>query len=114
MSGYSAFQHCDYKEEEKMCLPDSIWMTIFQSIGPGHYRYVGGVSKQFNQLYRSSFGTTTATIKSGVASIPCAMILLKEMLQQLGIHVNSSQESSSVCSVSGQETGLGVDVSTPA
>ena len=38
------------EDREQVHLPDVLWKTIIQNLGPGHYRFVGPITKQVREI----------------------------------------------------------------
>ena len=61
-------------------LPPEVLRLIFTFLGSGHFRFIGGTSHIFRELYLStSVGSeSTTTIENVVSSVSCVELYLKE------------------------------------
>ena len=62
-------------------LPDAVLQHCFAFIGKGHYLYVAGASRRFNEIYSIKHEKKT-TMKSVVASVSCADLFLQDVREQ--------------------------------
>ena len=62
-------------------LPDAVLQHCFSFIGKGHYRYVAGTSRRFNEIYSIKHEKKT-TLKSVVASVSSAELYLQDVTEQ--------------------------------
>ena len=59
-------------------LPDAVLQHCFSFIGKGHYRYVAGTSRRFNEIYSIKHEKKTTIMKSVVASVSSADLFLQD------------------------------------
>ena len=59
-------------------LPPEVLRLIYMFLGIGHFRFIGGTSTNFRELYLSVGADRTTAIENVVSSVPCVDLYLQE------------------------------------